>query len=83
MKRRPSIAIDELRRFGNARNRDTDTEMRVVTVSDDDARDLAAYIDSLENPSNDDGMAWCGHARADAVGHCLTESCSNYYGSPV
>jgi hypothetical protein len=82
MRRRPSYTIDHLRRIGDARNRDVDFDTRRVTIDDNDARDLVAYIDSLENPSADDGVAWCGHARADAVGHCLTETCSNYYGSP-
>lgn len=46
---RPSFVIDRLRRLGNARDRAIDTQMRLVSMDDDDAQSLAAYIDQLEN----------------------------------
>lgn len=46
---RPSFVIDRLRRLGNARDRAIDTQMRLVTMDDDDAQSLAAYIDQLED----------------------------------
>lgn len=46
---RPSFVIDRLRRLGNARDRAIDTQMRLVSMDDDDAQSLAAYIDQLED----------------------------------
>jgi hypothetical protein len=45
---RPSYIIDRLRRLGNARDRVNDTQLRVVTLDDEDAQQLVAYIESLE-----------------------------------
>jgi len=46
---RPTWIIERLRRLGNARDRAIDTELRVITIDDDDAQSLAAYIDQLED----------------------------------
>lgn len=45
---RPTWTIDHLRRLGNARDRAVDDEMRTITIDDDDAQRLVAYIEQLE-----------------------------------
>jgi hypothetical protein len=45
---RPSYTIDYLRRMANARNRDVDTDLRVISIDDEDAQRLVAYIEQLE-----------------------------------
>ena len=79
---RPNWTIDRLRRLGNARDRDADFELREVTLDDNEARDLVAFIDLLEHPE-EHLVAVCGHARYDSHGHCGSISCFNYAGRGV
>lgn len=55
---RPTFAIERLRRLGAARDRAIDTEPRVITLDDDDARELARYIESLEGRETDVEARW-------------------------
>jgi hypothetical protein len=45
---RPTFTIDRLRRLANARNREVDTELRVITLDDEDAQRLIQWVDELE-----------------------------------